>query len=55
MMPHLRSHVVRSAAEGVGGFVQINLELAHSEVNKSDVTLVIEKEIVQLQISETFR
>jgi len=45
---YLRGHVVRRSAEGVGHPVQVDLELAHSEIREPDVTLVIKKNVVQL-------
>ena len=48
---YLRGHIVRGAAKGVWGLVQIYLQLAHPEVHQPDVALVIKKQIVQLQVS----
>ena len=48
---YLRGHIVRGAAEGVWGLVQIYLQLAHPEVHQADVALVVQKQIVQLQVS----
>lgn len=47
---HLRCHVVWRAAERVGRPVQEDLQLAHSKVRDSDVTLKVQQHIVQLEI-----
>ena len=48
---NLRRHVIRRSAEGVRRLVEVDLEFAHAEVSDSDVALVIEQEIVQLEVS----
>ena len=48
---NLRRHVIRRSAEGVRRLVEVDLEFAHAEVRNSDVTLVIEQEVVQLEVS----
>ena len=52
LLAYLRSHVVWSAAKGVGGLVEVDLELAHSKVDDSYVPLVVQQEVVQLQVPE---
>ena len=48
---NLRRHVIRRSAEGVRRLVEVDLEFAHAEVRDSDVALVIEQEVVQLEVS----
>ena len=48
---NLRRHVIRRSAEGIRRLVEVDLEFAHAEVRNSDVTLVIEQEVVQLEVS----
>ena len=48
---NLRRHVVGRSAEGVRRLVEVDLEFAHAEVRDSDVALVIEQEVVQLEVS----
>ena len=52
LLAYLGGHVVWSAAEGVGGLVEVDLELAHPEVDDSYVPLVVQQEVVQLQVPE---
>ena len=52
LLAYLRGHVVWRAAEGVGGLVEVDLELAHPKVDDSYVTLVVQQEVVQLQVPE---
>ncbi len=52
LQTHLRRHVVRGAAEGVRRLVQVDLQLAHTEVSDPDVALVVQQQVVQLQIPE---
>ena len=52
LLAYLRSHVVWRAAEGVGGLVEVDLELAHPKVDDSYVPLVVQQEVVQLQVPE---
>lgn len=48
---YLGRHVVGCAAECVCRFVEVNLELAHSEIGYADVAVEIQKYVVQLEIS----
>ena len=48
---YLWRHVIGRSAEGVGRFVEVDLKFAHAKVRNSDVALIIEQEIVQLEVS----
>ena len=48
---YLWCHVVRGAAEGVGCLLQVDLQLAHPEVDDPDVPLVVQQQVVQLEVS----
>lgn len=50
-MKHLWSHIIDSATEGVRCPVEEDLCDAHAEIRESDVTLIIQQHVVQLQIS----
>ena len=46
----LRSYVVRSPAEGLGGRAVPDSLLAHPEVGNLDVSLLVQHDIVQLEV-----
>ena len=48
---YLWRHVIGRSAEGVCRFVEVDLKFAHAKVRNSDVALIIEQEIVQLEVS----
>ena len=53
-MPYVANlwrHVIRRSAEGVCRLVKVDLKFTHAKVRYSDVALIIEQEIVQLQVS----
>lgn len=45
------SHVVGSAAKRVCRPIQVDLQLAHAEIGDADVTLVVQQDVVQFQVS----
>ena len=51
LLAYLRGHVVWGAAEGVGCLLQVDLQLAHPEVDDPDVSLVVQQQVVQLEVS----
>lgn len=48
---HLRSDIIGSAAERLGGLVPVDPLLAHTEVGYLDVTILVQEHVVQFQIS----
>ena len=52
--PYFWRHVIGCAAEGVGGSVEIDLQFAHAEIGDANVPFVVQKNVVQLQISVVF-
>lgn len=45
------SHVVGRAAKSVCRPIQVDLQFTHAEIGDADVTLVVQKDVVQFQVS----